>query len=685
MTTTTELCWMLMISFNIVTYLNLMQCQEVKNAHEIDHSHRTMDDDAVVKSGGLIAGEDDPYEEGDESDDDLDMDDELVPKWLNNKFERQMMSKLGKKVYPKMKKSKRLVNQYNKPGSSSFFNRSSSPLLQTRRDDSVHKVVKNFERCFRCQAELDWLWYGIPSSGEKRCLNFKLWHAYVGPLVSLPTVGSRVVYFPQGHREQDFTQQPPAQELITRDYMIMNGNSDIYFVPKRHLLTTGWSAFVSAKSLLLVIWSYSYDIRLNQRLKWVKASYIKGRRDDNIGSWCLFAFPHEFLTVLKQSNNFRLITPFKRETFESIDVDVSDSDSWQLIDSDDGNFSYGDVTTTDDDDNDGVVLDVDDLVQHRYVSQSYAVSVKNAHEIDHSHRTMDDDAVVKSGGLIAGEDDPYEEGDESDDDLDMDDELVPKWLNNKFERQMMTSSFFNRSSSPLLQTRRDDSVHKVVKNFERCFRCQAELDWLWYGIPSSGEKRCLNFKLWHAYVGPLVSLPTVGSRVVYFPQGHREQDFTQQPPAQELITRDYMIMNGNSDIYFVPKRHLLTTGWSAFVSAKSLLLVIWSYSYDIRLNQRLKWVKASYIKGRRDDNIGSWCLFAFPHEFLTVLKQSNNFRLITPFKRHESRSLACGRFTTKSVGSRKFATKRFSRRKYTIRRGSSRRYTTKRFSSRRFT
>ncbi|KAK1434316.1 hypothetical protein QVD17_00053 [Tagetes erecta] len=205
-----------------------------------------------------------------------------------------------------------------------------------------------------------------------------------------------------------------------------------------------------------------------------------------------------------------------RETFELIDVDVSDSDSWQLIDSDDGNFSYGDVTTTDDDDNDGVVLDVEDLVQHRYVSQSYVVS----------------------------EDDPYEEGDESDDDLDLDDELVPKWLNNKFERQMMRKLGKKVSSSPLLQTRRDDSVHKVVKNFERCFRCQAELDWLW-------DKRCLNSELWHAYVGPLVSLPTVGSRVVYFPQGNSEQDFTQQPPAQELITRDYMIMNGNSDTYFV--------------------------------------------------------------------------------------------------------------------------------------
>lgn len=37
---------------------------------------------------------------------------------------------------------------------------------------------------------------------EKKCLNSELWHACAGPLVSLPLLGSRVVYFPQGHSEQ---------------------------------------------------------------------------------------------------------------------------------------------------------------------------------------------------------------------------------------------------------------------------------------------------------------------------------------------------------------------------------------------------------------------------------------------------------------------------------------------------
>lgn len=37
---------------------------------------------------------------------------------------------------------------------------------------------------------------------EKKNLNSELWHACAGPLVCLPTVGTRVVYFPQGHSEQ---------------------------------------------------------------------------------------------------------------------------------------------------------------------------------------------------------------------------------------------------------------------------------------------------------------------------------------------------------------------------------------------------------------------------------------------------------------------------------------------------
>uniref|UniRef100_M8CKE8 Auxin-responsive protein n=1 Tax=Aegilops tauschii TaxID=37682 RepID=M8CKE8_AEGTA len=37
---------------------------------------------------------------------------------------------------------------------------------------------------------------------KKKNLNSELWHACAGPLVCLPTLGTRVVYFPQGHSEQ---------------------------------------------------------------------------------------------------------------------------------------------------------------------------------------------------------------------------------------------------------------------------------------------------------------------------------------------------------------------------------------------------------------------------------------------------------------------------------------------------
>ncbi|KAE8696332.1 Auxin response factor 17 [Hibiscus syriacus] len=213
-------------------------------------------------------------------------------------------------------------------------------------------------------------------SGEERVLNSELWHACAGPLVSLPLVGSRVVYFPQGHSEQvaattnkevdahipsypslppqlfcqlhnvtmhadvetdevyaqmtlqpltpqeqkeaylpaefgtpskqptiyfcktltasdtsthggfsvprraaekvfpplDFSQQPPAQELIARDLHDNEWKFRHIFrgQPKRHLLTTGWSVFVSAKRLVagdsvLFIWNDKNQLLLGIR------------------------------------------------------------------------------------------------------------------------------------------------------------------------------------------------------------------------------------------------------------------------------------------------------------------------------------------------------------------------------------------------------------------------------------
>ncbi|CAO2833120.1 unnamed protein product [Amaranthus hypochondriacus] len=212
--------------------------------------------------------------------------------------------------------------------------------------------------------------------GEKKCLNSELWHACAGPLVCLPTAGSRVVYFPQGHSEQvaattnrdvdgqipnypslppqlicqlhnvtmhadvetdevyaqmtlqplspqeqkdvylpadfgipsrqptnyfcktltasdtsthggfsvprraaekvfpplDYSQQPPAQELVARDLHDVEWKFRHIFrgQPKRHLLTTGWSVFVSAKRLVagdsvLFIWNEKNQLLLGIR------------------------------------------------------------------------------------------------------------------------------------------------------------------------------------------------------------------------------------------------------------------------------------------------------------------------------------------------------------------------------------------------------------------------------------
>ncbi|XWS44438.1 hypothetical protein CRYUN_Cryun15aG0044500 [Craigia yunnanensis] len=213
--------------------------------------------------------------------------------------------------------------------------------------------------------------------GEKKCLNSELWHACAGPLVSLPPVGSRVVYFPQGHSEQvavstnkevdahipnypslpaqlicqlhnvtmhadvetdavyaqmtlqplspqeqkdvyllpqelgtpskqptnyfckiltasdtsthggfsvprraaekvfpplDYSQQPPCRELIAKDLHDNEWKFRHIFrgQPKRHLLTTGWSVFVSAKRLVagdsvLFIWNEKNQLLLGIR------------------------------------------------------------------------------------------------------------------------------------------------------------------------------------------------------------------------------------------------------------------------------------------------------------------------------------------------------------------------------------------------------------------------------------
>ncbi|KAK4776914.1 hypothetical protein SAY86_005602 [Trapa natans] len=70
----------------------------------------------------------------------------------------------------------------------------------------------------------------------------------------------------------DYTQQPPAQELIARDLHDNEWKFRHIFrgQPKRHLLTTGWSVFVSAKKLaagdsVLFIWNEKNQLLLGIR------------------------------------------------------------------------------------------------------------------------------------------------------------------------------------------------------------------------------------------------------------------------------------------------------------------------------------------------------------------------------------------------------------------------------------
>ncbi|XP_047327442.1 zinc finger protein hangover-like [Impatiens glandulifera] len=69
----------------------------------------------------VIDEEDDVEEEGDEDgsmdeSDEYDLDDELVPMCVSDRFEKQRIRKIGKRAYPRMNKSKKMPHYYNRPG-----------------------------------------------------------------------------------------------------------------------------------------------------------------------------------------------------------------------------------------------------------------------------------------------------------------------------------------------------------------------------------------------------------------------------------------------------------------------------------------------------------------------------------------------------------------------------------------
>ncbi|KAM7475058.1 hypothetical protein LguiB_022301 [Lonicera macranthoides] len=60
--------------------------------------------------------EDGDGDDEEEEEEECDLDDELVPKWVNDRFGRQRMRKFGKKAYPKINKSKKSAYYYHRPG-----------------------------------------------------------------------------------------------------------------------------------------------------------------------------------------------------------------------------------------------------------------------------------------------------------------------------------------------------------------------------------------------------------------------------------------------------------------------------------------------------------------------------------------------------------------------------------------
>ncbi|CAD6266277.1 unnamed protein product [Miscanthus lutarioriparius] len=115
---------------------------------------------------------------------------------------------------------------------------------------------------------------------------------------SVPCRAARKVFLPL-----DFTQQPPCQELMAKD---LHGNEWKFRhifrgQPKRHLLTTGWSVFVSAKRLVagdsvLFIWNDNNQLLLG--IRW--ANRPQTVMPSSVLCICISVFLLQLLMLLRQ-------------------------------------------------------------------------------------------------------------------------------------------------------------------------------------------------------------------------------------------------------------------------------------------------------------------------------------------------------------------------------------------------
>ncbi|GKC85607.1 hypothetical protein Tco_1141324, partial [Tanacetum coccineum] len=123
------------------------------------------------------------------------------------------------------------------------------------------------------------------------------------------------------------------------------------------------------------------------------------------------------------------------DAFEAVEFSDSDTDSWQVVD-DPFDSENDDVITTE---SDAITSDEEDD-DEEFIDQKAAVELNSSmNGRGDPYRELSDamkeDMYLEYMLTERALDEVEEEEEEEDEDLD--DELVPRWLNNKFERQRM--------------------------------------------------------------------------------------------------------------------------------------------------------------------------------------------------------------------------------------------------------